>query len=120
MWKAAVLLVLAVAVAGCGSGNDSGSSETSTAAPVVRSWDESQVLRLAGIEKAANRISYRLAAHPSCTAAVVMVTAGQVQTYASAGDSVATNPDGTAGVKVTAAERATCMRLFTRALQAVQ
>lgn len=121
MRKTACAVLLAAAVAGCGGGDK---AATSTAAPraaaSVRVWDESQVLRLAGIEAVDNEISYRLRAHPACTAAVVMVTAGQVQTYAGAGDTVATNPDGSAGVKVTAAERATCLRLFTEALRAMR
>jgi len=119
MRKTACAVLLAAAVAGCGGGEKAATSPPASAAS-PRVWDESQVLRLAGIEPVDDGLSYRLKAHPDCTAAVIMVTAGQVQTYSGAGDTVATNPDGSAGVKVTAAEAATCLRLFTVALRAVQ
>jgi hypothetical protein len=119
MWKTACAVLVATAVAGCGGGEKAATSPPASAAS-PRVWDESQVLRLAGIEAVDDGLSYRLKAHPDCTAAVVMTTAAGVRTHASAGDTVATNPDGSAGVKVVAAEAATCLRLFTVALRAVR
>jgi hypothetical protein len=95
-------------------------SESSPDPISSRVWNESEVLKLAGIETKDNGLTYQLVAHPGCTAAVVMTTANGVETYRSAGDTVATNPDGTAGVKVTAAETQTCQRRFTDALEAVR
>jgi hypothetical protein len=117
----AALIGLLIVMSGCGSERGGTSGSTQAPKPISdRVWDESQVLRLAGIETNDDGISYRLTAHPECTAAVVMVSANSVETYRSAGDTVATNPDGTAGVKVTAAELQTCLQRFTEALSAVK
>lgn len=113
--------VLTLTLAACGtSQTGTATAPPSTAPTHAHVWDESEVLQLAGIRADTDGLAYYLADHPSCTAAVVMVTAGQVATYADAGDTVATNHDRTAGVKVTASERRTCMRLFTAALARVQ
>lgn len=102
--------VAAMALTSCGGGD--GAS--------ARVWDESEVLRLAGIESVDGGAVYRLKSAPDCQAAVVMTNKGTVDLYADAGDTVAKNPTGTAGVKVTSAEEATCAAAFTEALQAVE
>ena len=51
-----------------------------------------------------------------CRIAVVMTDANMVDMYVSAGDVVATNPDKTAGLKITDSEAATCKDALTEAL----
>lgn len=114
-------LVLISGLAACGSGQDAQIVGSPYENPEYYSqmnnkvWDESQVMELAGIK--AKGSGYYLMAHPSCEGAVVLTSASMVNTYSS--DTIATNPDRSAGIKVTSAERATCVRLFTEAMKAV-
>lgn len=105
-------VMAALAIAGCGSsdGDD----------PAPKSWNESDVIARAGLQAQDGGLTYRLKAHPQCVAAVILTTANEVELYGEAGDTVATNPDRTAGVKVTSDETATCATLFTEALRAVR
>lgn len=66
-----------------------------------------------GIESEANTT-------PSgCMVDVVMTSAQEIDTYASAGDTVVTNPDATAGVKVTASDDPGCLGELEQGLEAL-
>ena len=110
----AVLAALAVAAAGCGS---SGSSSQESSG---RSWTIGQFLRLTGFERSKDGLSYRLPAHPECTARILLRSSAEVDTYKNSGDVIATNPDKSAGVRVETGEPASCKAVFTRALAKVK
>ena len=106
----------AVVLAGCGSSSSSSSSQ----ATGPRSWTLAQVLRLSGLRKNEDGLTYRLPAHPRCTVRVLLRSTAEVQTYKASGDVVATNPDKSAGVTVDPGEPASCKGLFTQALAKVR
>lgn len=58
-------------------------------------------MKAAGLTTDDGGTSYKTAS--GCEAAVVMTTKATVDLYSDAGDTVVTNPDGTAGVKVVGA-----------------
>jgi uncharacterized lipoprotein len=105
-----------VVLAGCGSSSSSSSSQ----ATGPRSWTLAQVLRLTGLRKNEDGLTYRLPAHPRCTVRVLLRSTAEVQTYKASGDVIATNPDKSAGVTVDPGEPASCKDLFTRALANVR
>jgi hypothetical protein len=84
----ALLVLAAVCLAGCGT--------TSTASN-TEPWTEQQVTEAAGLTSDSDGLSWQTPT--GCSVAVIMKSQAEVDTYTSAGDSVATNPDGTAGVK---------------------
>jgi hypothetical protein len=92
-----LLLSGAVAIAGCG-----GSDATSQPGPGgtvrnVNPWTEQQVMTAAHLTPEDGGVSWTTST--GCTVSVIMVSRNEVATYADAGDPVATNSDGTAGVK---------------------
>jgi hypothetical protein len=117
--------VAALVLAGCGSDSSSQPRTPQSDKPVThagppRSWTLPDFLRLSGIRRSPDGLSYRLAAHPRCTTVTVLRSTAEVQTYVASGDVIATNPDGSAGVKVEPGEPTSCRRLFTRALAHVR
>ena len=105
----------ALVVAGCGS-QQSGPSR-----PLgPRSWTLSQFLRLSGIRRDSDGLTYRLPAHPRCSAQTILRSTAEVQSYEDSGDFIATNGDQSAGVKVPPEEPASCRRLFAQALAHVR
>jgi hypothetical protein len=107
-WVAAVLAALAVA--GCGSSDSSGPESSG------RSWTIGQFLRLSGLRRANDGLSYRLPTHPECTARVLLRSSAEVDTYKNSGDVIATNPDKSAGIRVETGSPAACKAVFTQAL----
>ena len=105
---------LALVVGACGG---SSGSKVSTAASEAR-WSEAQVDRLAGLQRNAD-LTYRLIAHPKCTADSLLRSGQEVQTYKNAGDVVATNPDGSVGVKISD-QSPTCQQFFRVAMARVR
>lgn len=103
-------VVLLAACGGSEANNDSASEDSAQRAAV---HDESDVRAHIGLDESGFVTTPE---GVECEAAVVMTNGNQVSMYADAGDVVATNPDGTAGVKVIAAEQATCLDFFTEAL----
>jgi hypothetical protein len=97
-------------LAGCGS---SGSSSEPSG---PRSWTIQNFLRLSGLRRSADGLSYQLPRHPRCVARILLRSNAEVQTYQNAGDVVATNPDRSAGVRVEPGEPASCKAVFTQAL----
>jgi nitrous oxide reductase accessory protein NosL len=87
--------VAALVLAGCGS-----SSSGQSSGP--RSWTIQQFLRLSGLQRSADGLSYSLPDHPQCVARILLRSNAEVQTYENAGDVVATNADKSAGVRVEA------------------
>lgn len=100
----------ALVLAGCGS-----SSSSQPSGP--RSWTLPQFLRLSGLQRSQDGLSYRLPNHPRCVARILLRSTAEVQTYQNAGDVIATNPDKSAGVRVEPGEPASCKAAFTQALQ---
>jgi hypothetical protein len=114
-YRRLVATALAVLVlAGCGS------SSPSSQPTGPRSWTLSQVLRLSGLRRDPDGLTYRLPAHPRCVVRVLLRSTAEVQTYKASGDVVATNPDRSAGVTVDPQEPPSCKGLFTRALANVR
>jgi len=113
-YRAVVSAALAVVLlAACGG---SGSSQPS--AP--RSWPLSRVLRLSGMRRTPDGLTYQLAAHPRCVVRVLLRSTAEVQTYDAAGDVVVTNPDKSSGVVVDPGQPPSCKRLLTQAFARVR
>lgn len=66
--------------------------------PRTSAWTEADVLRAAGLTTQDGGISFQTAS--GCEVAVLLNTPAEVKLYASAGDTVVTNPSRTAGVKL--------------------
>jgi len=99
----------ALALAGCGS-----SSSDQPSGP--RSWPLQRFLRLSGLKRSEDGLSYSLPSHPGCVARILLRSNAEVQTYENAGDVIATNPDKSAGVRVEPGQPASCKAAFTQAL----
>jgi hypothetical protein len=112
----AVLVLSGSGLGGCGSSSSSSASQ----ATGPRSWTLAQVLRMTGLRRNSDGLTYRLPAHPECTVRVLLRSTAEVQTYKASGDPIATNPDRSAGVSVDPGEPASCKRLFTQALSHVK
>jgi len=106
----------ALVLAGCGSSDDSSSSGASG----PRSWTLAEILRLTGLKRNADGLTYTLPGQPQCPARLLLRSTAEVQTYKDAGDPVATNPDKSAGIRVEPEEPASCKGVFTRALAKVK
>jgi uncharacterized lipoprotein len=114
-YRRLVPAALAVLVlAGCGS------SSSSSAPTGPRSWTLAQILRLSGLRRDSDALTYRLPAHPRCVVRVLLRSTAEVQTYKSAGDVVVANPDRSAGVTVDPQEPPACKALFTKAFANVR
>lgn len=99
----------ALVLAGCGS-----SSSDQSSGP--RSWTLPQFLRLSGLKRSEDGLTYSLPNHPGCVARILLRSNAEVQTYKNAGDVVATNPDKSAGVRVEPGTPPSCKSAFTQAL----
>lgn len=112
---ALAFMLVALLVAGCGKGDNAGSSDDS-ARPTIRNapqWTEQDIIKAADLTPNDGGLSYR---SPACDQiAVILTSAAQVNTYAGAGNTVVTNPDGNAGVKVIGADAA-CLAELERGL----
>jgi nitrous oxide reductase accessory protein NosL len=114
-YKSLVAAALAaLALAGCGSS----SSSSQPSGP--RSWTIQQLLHLSGLHRSSDGLSYTLPNHPRCVARILLRSNAEVQTYKSAGDVIATNPDNSAGVRVEPGVPASCKAVFTQALAHVK
>ena len=100
----------ALVLAGCGGS----SSSSQSSGP--RSWTLAQFLRLSGLRRSEDGLSYRLPNHPQCVARILLRSTAEVQTYENSGDVIATNRDKSAGVRVEPGEPASCKAAFTQAL----
>jgi hypothetical protein len=101
----------AVLLAGCGS-----NSSSSSGASGPRSWTLAEVLRLTGLQRNADGLTYAVPGQPRCVVRLLLRSTAEVQTYKDAGDVVATNPDKSAGIRVEPEEPASCKGVFTQAL----
>lgn len=115
-----VLVATILLIGGCG-GNDTPASQS--AKPTIRNaepeehWTEQQVMDAAGLTTEDGGITYQTAS--GCSASVVLTNKSAVEVYAGAGDTVVTNPAGTAGVKTSANEPG-CLAEFERGLAALK
>ena len=108
-----LLLALALAVGACGS-SDSGSAPSG----VGRAWSQATILHLSGMRRSSD-FTYRVPGHPNCAATNLLRSSAEVDSYKTEGETVATNPDGSAGVRITG-QPAACGQLFTQALSHVR
>lgn len=108
--------VALVLVTGCGGSEASGDEASKPAArekPAAPTrFDASEIANYLHLKND----TYTAPNGQQCDVAVVLTSADEVEMYADAGDAVAMNPSGTAGVKVVDPESATCLRLLTTAL----
>ncbi len=82
-------------------------------------YDQSQIVDFLHMSSTDGDISWQFNTEDAtvCNISVVLISAASVSLYADAGDNVATNPDKTAGVKISDAEGASCHRYLTEALK---
>ena len=104
----------ALVIAACGSS----SSSSEPAGP--RAWTLADVLRLSGMHRNSDGLTYSLPAHPRCVVRILLRSTAEVQTYEAAGDVIATNPDQSAGARVEPGEPAACKTVLTRAFAHVR
>jgi hypothetical protein len=97
-----------------------GSSSSSSPAAGPQSWTLAQVLRMTGLRKNTDGLTYSLPGHPRCVVRVLLRTSAEVQTYKNSGDPIATNPGKSAGAVVDPTEPASCKQLFTQAFARVR
>ncbi|MBA0126296.1 hypothetical protein H0B56_12160 [Haloechinothrix sp. YIM 98757] len=94
----------ALAVAGCSSDEpaDTDSTGDTNPAPATSEapepWTEEQIATHLDLTPTETEGSYTYG--DACQIPVIMTTPQEVELYAEAGDTVATTPDGTAGVKI--------------------
>jgi hypothetical protein len=112
---ATAAVAAALLLAGCGSSNSS-----SSGASGPRSWTLAEVLRLTGLKRNADGLTYTVPGRPRCVVRLLLRSTAEVQTYKDAGDVVATNPGKSAGIRVEPEEPASCKGVFTRTLQKVK
>ena len=117
--KTTIAALAAFLLAGCGAAAptaDPVAEPTVTAARPV-AYDEADVVDHLGLTENPSGLSWTWSsASGSCEVAVVLTTANAVALYADAGDIVATNSDGTAGVKITGDRKSTCRDEMDEAL----
>lgn len=84
-------------------------------------WDESAIVAHVGLQQDSEGIAWTYEADGlSCNVAIVLTSESQVAMYADAGDTVAANPQRTAGVKIVDSEAATCLAALSAALADLQ
>src|SRR5262245_53659152 len=92
----AACVLLALALAACGSSSSGSGTSTTKATAHGDRWTAADILRLSGIRRASDGLSFQLRAHPECVTTIMLRSTAEVQSYKVAGDVVVTNPDGTA------------------------
>lgn len=94
-----------------------GGSDSKEPADTV--WNESEIVDHLGLVQNRGGMSwtYRTDDGTRCNIAIVLTSASQVRLYKGAGDTVATTPGETAGVKIVDRERKTCLESITDALE---
>ncbi len=112
MTKALALIAVATSaltLAACGGGTDADDGQGAQVLnePDVR-WTEQQILDALHEQNVRYGDEIESGAD-DCWVAVIMLTQEEVELYTSAGDTVVTTPDGTAGVKVTGASDPNCL-----------
>ena len=95
----------------CGAGEEAPDEQAPMGEPVI--YDASQIAEVIGLD-ANNYVTTPDGV--KCEAAVILTSPQHVAMYADAGDTVATNPAGTAGVKNVSSEKATCQSFFEEKL----
>ena len=110
-------------LAGCGGDEESETAEpaettTSEEVPEVSTvHNASDIAAHIGVELTDTEdATWTTADGAECDLPIFLTTAQEVDLYAGAGDTVATNPAGTAGVKIVGGEQATCLDELTEAL----
>jgi hypothetical protein len=79
-----------------------------------------EVLRLSGLRRNADGLTYGLPAQPRCVVRVLLRSTAEIETYNASGDTLATNPDRSAGAIVDPGQPASCKGLLTRAFARVR
>lgn len=110
IFKKSLLALTAITVmlgTACGGGEET----APVGEPVI--YDASQIVEAIGLDED-NYVETPEGVR--CEAAAILTSPEMVAMYADAGDTVATNPDGTAGVKNVSSETATCQTFFEEKL----
>lgn len=105
-----------LALSGCGGDDTQGAGGSGGDSSSVH--NESAIIKHIGaVDDGSGTDSYTVNIDGAeCGIAVVLTSASAVSLYADAGDTVAANPDKTAGVKIIADEEATCLNGLNAAL----
>ncbi len=97
----AMTAVSLLALAGCGRDEEKSSTPTKESSPEARAYSEAEIMEAGGIvEDAESATAGEWTNESGCGIAVILVNESMVKLYGDAGDTLATNPSGTAGVKV--------------------
>lgn len=117
---AAIPLALALVAIGCGGDSDESGDPpaTNSGGAILNApqYSAQDVIDAARLSTNDSGLSYT--SPEGCQVAVILDSANAVNTYASAGDTVVTNPSGTAGVKVVGSTPE-CLQSLAEDLQAL-
>lgn len=110
----AIGIIVVIALSGCGDNDQRGGSGNGDSSIV---HNESDVLEHINGTSHDDGLYYTADVDGvTCEMAVILTSASAVDLYESSGDTVATNNDGTAGVKITDSEKDTCLEVLNEAL----
>jgi hypothetical protein len=113
---AAIPVLLVLVLAGCSEdGSGGGSASTDGAILNAPEFSQQEIIQAAGLTTE-DGISYT--SPDGCQVAVILDSPNAVNTYASAGDTVVTNPSASAGVKVVGGPPG-CLDTLARDLKAL-
>jgi len=118
-----VLLATTVLLAGCGGDNDTAATGDKPTIRNASPWTEQQIIDaldlqhepIDGPKRPARPGDLGMETVSGCSVSVLMTDKASVDLYAGAGDTVVTNPAGTAGVKTSGDEPA-CLAELERGL----
>lgn len=113
----ALTFALLLTLSGCGESDITGPATSDDAQP--RLYDESEIVEHLGLVddgSGTDSYIYRGPGQIECNIPVVLKSSDEVALYANAGDNVASNSIGSAGVKFNGDELASCQEALTEAL----
>lgn len=107
--KCAVLMTLVVASSGCSNAEE-------------KIWNESEVVDALNLSQGSMGVGFSFVSKDGveCNVAAVLTTKTAVELYRKAGDVVASNPSGAAGVKIVTKESRHCLESAEAALSSLE
>lgn len=120
MRRLVLLLVAAVALGGCG--DDPGPVSADAPVQTIRNpspWTDEQIADALNLRKSSSSVIGRDTSPSGCTVFAILNSKEAVDMYSGAGDTVVTNPDGTAGVKAEG-DKPECLEEFGRGLRSLR
>lgn len=115
----ALVLAVTLLVAGCSSAEETGARDSAGGDAQPRLFNESEIVEHLGLVDdgtGTESYVYRGPGQVVCDVYVVLASSQAVELYANAGDNVASNSIGSAGVKFGGAELADCQEALTAAM----